>query len=233
LTYLATALRNNIPGFVRAAFHDPGTYNKAAGTGGANGSLLSPLESGNGDHRGLVPTINALIRFRNDINAQLPNGLQISAADVIQLAGGLAVEIAGGPSITASIPVGRVDSTGPDATNQLPAENDPYNVIACKFVNNGYSVAEMYALTSAHTLGVVNRNGNRVNLDSTPTLWDLAYWQQTQAGQSVLRSGRVMGTANPAIVSNYAGNQAAVNGDFAAAFVKMGKQGASWRSYGP
>jgi peroxidase len=144
----------------------------------------------------------------------------------------LAVERAGGPSLYASIPVGRVDIVGSDSTDQLPAENDPYNTIACKFVNNGYSVAEMYAITGAHTLGVVNRNGNRVNLDPTPGTFDLAYWQLVQAGQGVLRSDRTMGAANPAIVSNYASNQAAFNSDFVAGFVKMGKQGASWTSYG-
>jgi catalase (peroxidase I) len=222
-----------IPGFVRAAFHDAGTYNRAAGTGGANGSLLTSAESRNmRAHAGIVPTLNALKRFRTDINARLQaDGLQVSAADLIQLAGAYAVELAGGPSLYASIPVGRVDTDVADSANQLPFEDNSYNTIACKFVTNGYSITEMYALTGAHTLGVVRRNGARVDLDPTPNTFDVAYWQQLQQGGGVLRSDRVINTANPSIIGNYIDNQDAFYTDFVNAFVKMGKQGATFRSY--
>ena len=73
-----------------------------------------------------------LQRWRTAINAQLPNGLQLSYADLFQLAGAMAVEITGGPAMVDSIPVGRVDATSAGSTSQLPGQ-EPYPTIACKF----------------------------------------------------------------------------------------------------
>jgi hypothetical protein len=121
-------------GLVRAAFHDAGTYNRAARTGGANGSLRS--ERNDPAHDGLAPALNLVTTLRTRVNARLTGTTAISFADMYQLAGAVAVEVTGGPSsLYASVPVGRVDAAAgrADSVAQLPDRNDNVGTLECEF----------------------------------------------------------------------------------------------------
>jgi len=179
-------------------------------------------------------TLTALNRIRDQINTLLPNGIQLTYADLYQLAGAVAIEATGGPSVTPLISVGRTDVSGQDPTVELPGENDPYDKIACLFLTNGYSLKEMYALNGAHTIGFKRTGGAQPRaLDPSPFAFNTQIYTQMQQGQATLASDNLLGQVNPDIVSGYASDSTAFFNDFAATFVKMGKMGANWQSYGP
>jgi len=151
---------------LRAAFHDAGTYNPATNTGGANGSFRN--ERGDPNHAGLRGAFDALDRYYAQINALLPAGTSISYADIVQLAGAVAVEVTGGPStIVDSVSVGRVDASGADSTTQLLGRNAGVTRQECTVANGGYTLEEMIALIGAHTIGFT-RTGNPPNVVTTP-----------------------------------------------------------------
>lgn len=69
----------NVPlgGFVRAAFHDAGTYNMTTGVGGANGSLRK--ETDRAEHRGLNRTLTTLEVGCDKMSLPLIYGLYLDA----------------------------------------------------------------------------------------------------------------------------------------------------------
>ena len=92
---------------LRLAFHDAGTWDGARRTGGANGSILNELERP--ENGGLKYGAALIGLARKASQAELPKGVRpLSDADFIQVAGAVAVEVAGGPRI--SVPLGRPDS---------------------------------------------------------------------------------------------------------------------------
>lgn len=102
-------------------------------------------------------------------------------------------------------------------------------------MGNGYTVKELVALSGAHTVGFVRRGGGgRDPMSPTPFSFNTDYFNLVLAGRGLLRSDNAL-AADAArtlpLVRTYAGDQAAFFRDFAAAYVKMGKMGATWRSY--
>jgi hypothetical protein len=93
--------------WIRAAFHDSGTFDPKSGDGGTDGSLQ--FELNRGENLGLEPTIN----FYKGIAQRR----RISMADAIVFGGNLAVEICGGPKIP--FKPGRIDATGPNPTGTI------------------------------------------------------------------------------------------------------------------
>ena len=124
---------------LRMAFHDPGTWDGKKMTGGANGSILNELER---PENGGLKYGAALLGLARKAQ-ELPRGVkQLSDADFIQVAGAVAVEVAGGPKI--EVPLGRPDlkSKAGDPAGQLPGKDlDAAGLIAL-FSSNGYSVRE-------------------------------------------------------------------------------------------
>lgn len=171
--------------------------------------------------------------MRTQINALLPNNIKLSYADLYQLAGAVAVEVTGGPSISSLVSVGRVDVDSQDPTVELPGENDPYEKIACLFLTNGYSLKEMYALNGAHTIGFKRTVARPQSLDPSPFVFNNDIFTKMQQGQAVLRSDNLLGQVNPDIVGSYVADSSAFFSDFATSYVKMGKMGATWKNYGP
>nr|KAJ0190160.1 hypothetical protein LSAT_V11C800420210 [Lactuca sativa] len=80
------------PIMLRLAFHDAATYCKETQTGGPNGSIRKPEEFEQSVNKGLKTAID----FCEQIKLKHP---MISYADIYQLAGVVAVEVAGGPTI--------------------------------------------------------------------------------------------------------------------------------------
>ena len=76
---------------VRLAWHDSGTFDATAGTGGADGSIRFEEELGHGANAGLSKAIRYLKKFKEKYS-------RISWADLIQLASAEAIALAGSPS---------------------------------------------------------------------------------------------------------------------------------------
>ena len=92
----------------------------------------------------------------------------------------------------------------------------------------------MMALTGAHTIGFnQQRNGPAEPLSPTPAVFNTDWFTTAKNQQGALRSDNFMAQNNPAIMNAYISSQAAFFNDFVRAYVKMGRQGATWKSYGP
>ncbi|KAH0452552.1 hypothetical protein IEQ34_019851 [Dendrobium chrysotoxum] len=103
--------KNCAPIMLRLAWHDAGTYDKATKTGGPNGSIRFEEEYSHGSNAGLKIAIDLL----EPIKAKHP---KITYADLYQLAGVVAVEVTGGPTID-FVP-GRRDSSACPKEGRLP-----------------------------------------------------------------------------------------------------------------
>ncbi|CAN1771294.1 L-ascorbate peroxidase 3 [Linum perenne] len=86
------ASKNCAPIMLRLAWHDAGTYDKNTKTGGPNGSIRNDEELAHGANSGLKIALD----FCEEVKAKHP---KITYADLFQLAGVVAVEVTGGPTI--------------------------------------------------------------------------------------------------------------------------------------
>jgi hypothetical protein len=131
--------------WIRAAFHDVGTWDPADPTnkGGASGNLIYTLDEP--DNAGLDNTLaNQRINGRQNYN--------ISNADLIALGGAVTVTHCGGPKIP--FRGGRVDvdiSKTPVSTlrsnmARLPGSMDSYATVKSKMLRMGFSYADIAAL---------------------------------------------------------------------------------------
>ena len=95
----------------------------------------------------------------------------------------------------------------------------------------------MVALIGAHTIGFTTRpDTGPVPLSATPFAFNTDFFTKVLARQGVFPSDIALNddaVRTLPLVQRYATNQAAFFADFAAAYVKVGKMGATWRSYGP
>lgn len=166
------ALRNDLwwlmeehncnPLMLRLAFHDAGTYDKNIGIGewprcgGANGSLRFRKESSQDSNAGMAKAINLLKHVK--VNYQD----SVSWADIIQMAGAVAVEHALGPKIP--MRYGRLDVESeddcslpgnlPTAQSPYPNEaNSPQQHLRDTFYRMGLEDRDIVSLSGAHTIG--------------------------------------------------------------------------------
>ncbi|XP_042984165.1 uncharacterized protein LOC122313335 isoform X2 [Carya illinoinensis] len=86
------ASRNCAPIMLRLAWHDAGTYDAKSKTGGPNGSIRNEEEYSHGSNSGLKKAID----WCEEVKSKHP---KITYADLYQLAGVVAVEVTGGPTI--------------------------------------------------------------------------------------------------------------------------------------
>ncbi|XP_043696839.1 L-ascorbate peroxidase 3-like [Telopea speciosissima] len=105
------SFKNCAPIMLRLAWHDAGTYDAKTNTGGPNGSIRSEEEYMHGANNGLKIAID----FCEEVKAKHP---KITYADLHQLAGVVAVEVTGGPTID-FVP-GRKDSLVSPKEGRLP-----------------------------------------------------------------------------------------------------------------
>ena len=132
--------RDLAPAFLRLAFHDA--------VSGTNGSIRFAAENSREGNRGLEETIPILEKARADISARHGD---VSFADLVQLAGAVAVEKCEGPRI--EIALGRPDAEGPAEKDMIPGEDLSYRDLASRFAAMGLSIRDFVALSGAHTLG--------------------------------------------------------------------------------
>lgn len=162
------------PVLVRLAWHASGTYDKASGTGGSNGGTMRfAPEASHGANAGL----DVARRVLEPVKARFP---WISYGDLWTLAGAVAIEAMGGPSIPWA--PGRVDK-GPEACppdGRLPDAAQGASHIRDIFYRMGFDDREIVALVGAHTLGRCHpdRSGYSGPWTNAPTTFSNLYFQE-------------------------------------------------------
>jgi hypothetical protein len=168
---------------IRLVFHDCGTWDTSqGGTGGCDGSLVNTI--------GLTaPGAEELSRSENnglqDISLKLVNLRKkfptVSMADLIVFASSVAVaSCPGGPVVKTFI--GRKDSAKPAPDGRLPDVSASANSLFALFQAKGFNAKELAALLGAHSTSKSFHQSvvpEGCSQDSTPGLWDVAYYAET------------------------------------------------------
>jgi len=227
------------PVLVRLAWHSAGSYSAKDGSGGSNHATMrfSP-EKDYGGNAGLDVARNLL----EPIKAQFPG---LSYADLYTLAGVVAVEEMGGPTIPWYS--GRVDSVDnkPTAPNdRLPDASQGAQHIRDVFYRMGFNDREIVALSGAHCLGRchTNRSGFDGPWTNAPTTfsnlyftelladkWSVRDWKGPKQFQDPTKQLMMLPTDIALktdakflpVTQEYAGNEAKFFADFAGAFSKL------------
>lgn len=171
------AEKNCAPIMLRLAWHDAGTYDTRTKTGGANGSIRNEKELLHGANSGLKIAID----FCETLKVKYPT---ITYADFYQLAGVVAVEVTGGPTVE-FIP-GRKDSLVSPSEGRLPDANKGAAHLKDIFYRMGLSDKDIVALSGAHTLGRahIERSGFEGPWTQQPLKFDNSYFVELLKGES-------------------------------------------------
>ncbi|KAK9284568.1 hypothetical protein L1049_023743 [Liquidambar formosana] len=137
------------PIMLRLAFHDAGTYDAKTKTGGPNGSIRNEEEYNRDANSGLKIAID----FCETVKVKHP---KISYADLYQLAGVVAVEVTGGPTID-FVP-GRKDIMVSPEEGRLPDAKQGASHLREIFYRMGLSDKDIVALSGGHTLGGAHKD---------------------------------------------------------------------------
>jgi cytochrome c peroxidase len=163
------------PVLVRLAWHCSGTYDKASGKGGSNGATMRfDPEAGHGANAGL-----AVARaFLEPIKKAHP---WISYADLYTLAGVVAIEEMGGPTIPWA--PGRTDKTDGSTCPRdglLPDAALGAAHVRDVFYRMGFDDRAIVALSGAHTLGRchIDRSGFDGPWTNAPTTFSNLYFTE-------------------------------------------------------
>ncbi|KAK7309372.1 hypothetical protein RJT34_06037 [Clitoria ternatea] len=141
--------RNCAPLMLRLAWHDAGTYDAKTRTGGPNGSIRNKHELNHNANKGLEKAVE----FCEEVKVKHP---KVSYADLYQLAGVVAVEVTGGPTIE-FIP-GRKDSLESPPEGHLPDAKQGASHLRDIFYRMGLSDKDIVALSGGHTLGKAHKD---------------------------------------------------------------------------
>lgn len=203
------------PLFLRLAYHDAITYDPRTSLGGANGSVHLPAELSRPENRGTAEAIQKLESVKEDFP-------EVSWADLIALAGAVAVSRTGGPDI--DMPLGRQDAVEPDPEGMLPSEESDAEELKTRFARMGFSVQDLVALSGAHTLGKAHGKPFTEDLFSFTNSYYVRLLKEEGDNQSpLLRSDKLLATDAECriIVEKYAVDQDAFFRDFASAYRRM------------
>ncbi|KAL7206952.1 hypothetical protein ACSBR2_019618 [Camellia fascicularis] len=169
--------KNCAPIMLRLAWHDAGTYDVNTRTGGPNGSIRNEEEYTHGSNNGLKIAID----FCEDIKVKHP---KITYADLYQLAGVVAVEVTGGPTID-FVP-GRKDSKISPKEGRLPNATKGVPHLRDIFYRMGLSDKDIVALSGGHTLGRAHpeRSGFDGPWTTEPLKFDNSFFVELLKGES-------------------------------------------------
>jgi hypothetical protein len=163
---------------IRLGFHDAGTWSKslaAAGQdfGGADGSIALAGESTRPENHGLENVIGKTIALQKAFGVGMGDLIQFQAQHA-------AVTCPLGPRIRFF--VGRKDSSKPAPDGLLPGVNQNADDLIALFNDKTISPHQLAALVGAHTTSeqfFVNSTVSGQPQDSTPGVWDTAFYGQT------------------------------------------------------
>ncbi|KAK9948394.1 hypothetical protein M0R45_003974 [Rubus argutus] len=169
--------KNCAPIMLRLAWHDAGTYEAKTKTGGPNGSIRNEEELKHSANNGLKIAVDLC----EEVKAKYP---KITYADLYQLAGVVAVEVTGGPSID-FVP-GRKDSKKSPPEGRLPDAKLGASHLRDTFYRMGLSDKDIVALSGGHTLGRAHqeRSGFDGPWTKDPAKFDNSYFVELLKGES-------------------------------------------------
>lgn len=217
---------------LRLAWHDAGTYDVNTRTGGANGSIRYEEEYTHGSNAGLKIAIDLL----EPIKAKHP---KITYADLHQLAGVVAVEVTGGPTVE-FIP-GRRDSSVCPREGRLPDAKKGAPHLRDIFYRMGLTDKDIVALSGGHSLGKAHpeRSGFDGAWTRDPLKFDNSYFLELLKGES---EGLLKLPTDKALLDDpefrryvelYAKDEDVFFKDYAESHKKLSELGFTPRSSGP
>ena len=173
------------PAQLRLAFHDAGTYDVKTHSGGAHGAIHLLNEAARAENSGWSTVCLELI---SQAKADFPS---LSWADLVAVAGAVAVEMCGGPTIRVGL--GRVDALEPAPEHRLPTTDEGATKLKAHFERMGMGSRELVALSGGHTLG--SSAGRPFTRD--PEIFSNSYFQHVisgvdEAGTTLLESDRAL-----------------------------------------
>ncbi|KAI9333446.1 heme peroxidase, partial [Obelidium mucronatum] len=209
--------------WLRAIFHDAGTFDATDKSGGLDASLATANETNNAEaNGGIGPSLAT--RF-------IPARNPITPADMIALGGIVTVATCGGPQV--DFRTGRASTTVPnDVMGKLPHDAfQPLSVIKAGFLRMGLTALDMLVLTTgSHTLGGAHAgispkitNAAFLPFDSTPGVFDNDIFKQVLAGNCVIPIDCAF-AKDPELlpyIKQYANDQALFFQQYAISFEKM------------
>nr|AEH76922.1 peroxisomal ascorbate peroxidase [Aeluropus littoralis] len=220
------------PIMLRLAWHDAGTYDVNTKTGGANGSIRFEEEHSHGANAGLKIALDLL----EPIKAKNP---RITYADLYQLAGVVAAEVTGGPTVE-FVP-GRRDSSVCPREGRLPDAKKGAPHLRDIFYRMGLTDKDIVALSGGHTLGKAHpeRSGFEGAWTKEPLKFDNSYFLELLKGES---EGLLQLPTDKALLTDpefrhyvelYAKDEDAFFKDYAESHKKLSELGFTPRSSGP
>lgn len=163
-------------GAVRLGFHDAGVWSKTSSYGGADGSILLTNEIDRTENDGLEAIADQTKTWYNKYSKY-----GVSMADLIQFGANVATVVCPlGPRLRTF--VGRKDNAKAGPTGLLPDVNDSSDKLIKLFQDKTIDAHGLVALVGAHTTSqqhFVNTARDGDPQDSTPGVWDVAFYGQT------------------------------------------------------
>lgn len=220
-----------MPLMVRLAWHDSGTYDAEAKSGGANGTVRFAPESQHFANTGLEKA-TALIQ---PIKDAFPG---ISYADLFQLASVVAVEYTGGPKVP--FRMGRIDAPDDKCTpdGRLPDGHKNLSHLRDVFYRMGLADKDIVVLSGAHTIGRAHRerSGFEGPWTKEPLIFDNGYFKEVLSetpDPSLLRLATDLALLQDpymkSLVEKYAVDQDAFFADYAESHKKLSELGSTFK----
>jgi L-ascorbate peroxidase len=206
--------------WIRAAFHDAGTWDPTDRSGGADSSLLSFLDDP--ENAGLSDSVAPKFMQNPRVN--------MTRSDMIALAGQISVSHCGGPNMT--FEAGRQDARIPvSPRGRIPPGDAKLADFKARFRLMGWTNEDIVALvTGSHTMGGIHgkntpslTNEPFVPFDDTPGIFDNNVFQQTLKGRCPVPMDCEIANdpeLRP-IVMKYASDQKAFFDQYAVSFKKL------------
>ncbi|KAL7609539.1 hypothetical protein Lser_V15G12289 [Lactuca serriola] len=158
------------PIMLSLALHDAWTYDANTKKGGPNGAIRNYIH---GENTGLKTAIDLC----EEVKAKHP---RVTYADLYQLAGVVAIELIGGPTIDYA--AGRKDSKESPNEGLFPdAKEDPSH-LRDVFYGKGLSDKDIVTLSATHKL--VNAHPERSGFGEKPLKFDNSYFVELLKGDS-------------------------------------------------
>lgn len=167
---------------VRLGFHDAAVWSKSSSYGGADGSILLSDEMSRADNNGLAAIADQTKKWYTKYNQY-----GMSMADIIQFGANVATVVCPlGPRLRTF--VGRKDNSKAGPTGMLPGEQDSADKLIKLFSDKTIDAHDLVALVGAHTTSqqhFVNTVREGDPQDTTPGIWDMAFYPQTTGSPPV------------------------------------------------